>query len=293
MIASVVACAHVSAQEYATSWDHEIQVEDGLEKFGTEDLHAYSITAFEVSEGDLRKLLLDEVKTHTSEKATRKKIKQGIKVTLPGFDGDDLAVKVKSDDIAGEGNVKVSVAFLNGSDVVNPTDYPAGHEAAREVMHDLGVQLNRAVVTVQVNNATAELEDLQKKQESLDKKNYQLQKAVLDGKDDLLDLKTDYAKLQEKSVKASSESASLEVMAKGSAATEKDMKKYSKARSKSTKIESRLLKINQKQAKTEGTVREAEMELPLLSKQIEDNNSLIEIQKELVNQLELKLDQIR
>ncbi len=277
------------AQDISTSWDHSVEVQHGPEKFDKETLYAYSTIAYEVDRGDVKRLILEEVKAVANEKATKKTIKNGIKVNLPKFDGDDIAAKVKTEDVNRDKAVRVVVAFLKGEETVNPTDYPAGHEAAISVIRDLGLKLNRAVVEDQIRESEEELEDLQKKRVSLLNDKEGLQKEIMDAQEELAKLKIDNQKLKEKMSKAQADAASLEVMANASAAESRDLKKYSKARSKASKCEARVLKNEQRQIEVENEEMIAKQELPILEQEIAELDDEIEAQANLVAALEAKL----
>lgn len=282
----------LAAQEISSTWDHQIEVQHGPEEFSNESLYAYSTIVYEISSGDVKRLILEEVKEVTSEKTTKKAIKQGIRVHFAKFDADDIAVKVKTEDVHKTDAVRVVVAFLKGEDTVNPKDYPAAHDAAQSVMHEMGVRLNRSVVESQLTEQKDELEDLEKKRRSLTVDLDDLEEDVIDARTDMLKLKEDNIKLEEKLSKAKANEASLEVFSKTSTATAKDMKKYSKAQSKASKIESHVLKNNRKIVSLESDMVLSEQEQPLVEQQISEVSNAIEKQRAFVEALETKLGSI-
>jgi DNA repair exonuclease SbcCD ATPase subunit len=237
--------------------------------------------------------VLDEINSKTVDKTKKKALKEGVPISLPEFDGEEVSLKVKSEDIKKTDQVLVSVAFLKDSVAINPTDFPKEDKAAQEVMHKVGVNLNKAVVAGQIEESNSALASLQKDFDKLIKDSTKLSESITKSNELIAKYNADNVKEEQKLSRAEADAASLEVIANSDAVTEKDMKKYSKAKSKASSIESTIIKNNQKVTEEKSKIKGAEMEQPMVRKQIEDLAAKIESQKELISQLQAKQEAIK
>ena len=134
---------------------------------------------------------------------------------------------------------------------------------------------------------------MRRKNFPLVKDSTKLYESILKSNELIAKYNADNVKEEQKLARAKADAASLEVMANSDAATEKDMKKYSKAKSKVSSIESTMLKNDQRVTKEKSAITGAEMEQPMLRKQIEDLAAQIEAQKKLISQYQAKLEEIK
>jgi len=295
IIALVFLIGNVNAQVGpTTAWDKEVKVTQGPVDFpGKETHYSYSTLVYETDKSSVQKMVLAELDSQTADKTKKKALKEGVPIALPAFGGEEVSVKATAEDIKGSAQVKVSVAFFKDSMEINPTDFPKEDKSAQEVLQNLGVTLNKAVVSSQIETANKDLESLQKDFDKLVRDSIKLNESIAKSNEQIMNLKANNMKQEGKLSKAESEAASLEVMANSDAATAKDMKKYSNAKSKATSIESSMMKNNQKITGEESDIKEAEMELPMVKKQVEDLAAQIEKQKELITALQAKLEAVK
>lgn len=287
--------AFTTAQSVVSpTWENEIKVMHGPEEFPGKVTHyAYSTLIYETDKGDISKMVLEEINSNTADKTKKKALKEGVPVALPAFDGEEIALKVKSEDVKNTNQVRVCVAFMKDSMDINPDDFAKEHESAQTAMRNLSIRLNKAVVSSQIEDANSTLTSMQKDFDKLVKDSMGLASDIMKANAKIEKLNMDNMKQEQNLSKANAQAASLEVMANSDAATEKDMKKYSKAKSKANSIESSMLKNNQNITKEQSAIKEAEMEQPMVRKQISELAAEIDAQKELITQLQAKLEAIK
>ena len=281
----------IGQDDYALDWTNDIKVTSGKEKIDGEELHCYSTVIYEVSKGDIKSLISDEVKLRTGEKGSQKKMKEGVMMNFPNYTSEQVLVKSKIEDVKKTDNMKVSIAFFLDSTNVSPA-MPKADKAAQEIVSTLGVKLNQAVVAAQITEKKKELEDLEKERAKLVKEREKLNETVADGNEKVGKLESDKAKLESKLVKAQDEAVLLEGASQASTANSKDIKKYAGAKDKVVKLEGDILKNQENAMKANEKINEANLALPGNAEEIEANAAAIESAKTAVEKLNAKFDAI-
>ena len=281
------------AQDVSETWDHTIEVNSSQETFDQARHHAYSVVVYEASENAVRKLVLDEIKLRTSEKATKKAITEGLKVDIPALQEDAVTLKVKTDADKNNDEVTVYAAFMNEGVDINPQDHPEGDKAAKEVMRNLSVMLNQSVVTAQIVNAEKELKQLQNRQSAFENQRAKLDNAIETSQTTTARLEDENAKLQIKLEAAQATATSKQALSEASTATEKDIKKYAKAKKDVADIESKIIKNNQLISKHQKNVSDAEADIPEKDQLVTDAIAEVEAMQARIVKLNAKYDSIK
>ena len=283
-----------SSQEVSKTWNNDLEVLTGMEKFDDGEHFAYSTYVYETAKSDIKKLISDEVESRTGSKTKNKKVIMGENIRLPGYEDKDVTVHAKTDDAKKMKDVvKVSVAFVHQGKDVSPQNYPDADKDARELIHKLGVKLNKAVVTEQIEDAQKELDDLTKKHEGATKDKQKLEEQNRDAETKIAKLQADKVKMEGKMNSAKAEEASMATLANSSTADAKDLKKYAKAKDKAQSAEKKYMNVDQDIAKLNSKISENQGDLGQLELELNQYTEQLETQKELVESLKTKLAAVK
>lgn len=292
-LALLVISTSLGAQEYSDTWNHEIKVNTGVDKIDGEQVPGYSISVFEAKEGNVRNLIMDQIKMRTEEKASKKKVMSAAKLDFPSVNAEDVDVMVKTDTDKKSETVEIFAAFKFDDKFISPKETPKADEKAQQVMRDLSVLLNKSVVGAQMAETESALELQKKKHESYIKDKEKLEKVPQEAEEATLKLESERKKLEEKLTKAETKAASLQVTAEAATSTSKDINKYASAKKSVTSYEGKLLKNDENVKKVQQKVAEAEQELPEAVKIVEESQAMIDSLTEMLAKLNTKYDAIK
>ncbi|RLD19479.1 MAG: hypothetical protein DRI69_08320 [Bacteroidetes bacterium] len=281
------------AQKIAETWENEIEVISETEKFDGVVHHAYSTFVYEVTEDALRKLIIDEVKSSANGKVTKKNMIAALEVDIPHIGTDPIGVKAVTNSIMASHAIKVSVAFFHDSLEINPTDFPESDKAATEVMHEMGVMLNRSVVDVQIAGVEKEIANSNKKYESLKKEKAGFEKQIMNGEQKLAELDAHGLKLDAKLIDKQHKEERAKVLGESASADSKDAKKYAKAQKNVMSAERDILKTDQSKLKAQQNIDQGQKGLPLKEQEIAEIELQMNAQNELLAKLNVKYESIK
>ncbi len=271
------------AQGVADTWDHKIMVKSDIEELDGESMYAYSIITYDAKENTVRQLLVGELKSRTTEKVTRKKVIRAFKVKFPKNDTGSVDIVALAVAIEGSEDVNVIIGFIRGEKHVNPTEYPSADKLALEVMYNLGIRLNQAIVTAQIKTAQTDLSTLENKNLSLERQKEGLQRKISTTESKLADHEKENAAIKTNLTSEQSNVASLKDKTGAENFSTEDLEKYDTAAKYMTKLEDQLLKNEQsivtareKLAQTQESLQQKEEEISDISEQLNSQGDLIE-----------------
>ena len=283
----------MTAQQLLLSWDREVEVTTGIEEFNKVDHFAYSTLVYETSKSQIRSLVASEVEARSSQKSKSKKVVSGHQFRLPGHENDDIVVHAKADPATGQKDViKVSVTFLHSDSVaVSPDSYPEADKSARELVHSLGVTLNRFVVADQIASAEKELESIKRNQQTVIKQKENLESSTVSYEQKISRMQSDSIKQEGAMTAAQAEVEAMDKLT-ASADDKKYQKKYKRAKDRAISAEQKYLKVGRDLAKTRSKLKAAQVEIPQKEKEIEAFDVKIEQQVEVIAALNKKYDDV-
>ena len=274
-----------------TTWTHTVAVTTGTEEFSKVEHFAYSTEVYDASASKIKSLVHDEVSARSSGKAKKRSVVEGESFTIPGHDLDSLNVLANIDDVKGSDDVvKVSFAFLHKNMAINPDDNPDVDKSARELVYNIGVALNKAVVSEEISDAEKELESLTKKRDAVVKQKETLEKKISDGEMKVVELTADSIKYESRMIQAQAEAESAETLAKSSTADSKALKKASKARKKAVSAEQDFHKIGNKKVATIADIKSNQAEVPVKEAEIAQYEEQMAAQELVVAALKRKYE---
>ena len=271
--------------EEIARWDHKIEVKSGEEKFDNEKFHAYSIDVFDTDKPFVLSCLEKEVRERSDERKIKKNIVSGLQVGLPSLKEEATDVRARVEELSGRDDVRVAVSFFDGGKAINPADFPEGDKAARQIMTNLSLILNKAVVQDELDEATEELDDMKAGLEKKVSDTEKLESQADQNQEKANAARSEQAKTQEKLAKSKSKVIELE-MKYGSNPNSKELKKISKAKKDMEKYEKQLksqkkdeLKYTQKAGDLQGDVPDYQASKEELEKAIAEQEKIVEALK--------------
>jgi|GEM_PF-2486975 len=280
-------------QKVSESWDHKIEVIPETEKFDGVVHHAYSTYVYEVTEDDVRKMIIDKMKTSANGKVTKKNMIAALEVDIPHIGTDPIGVKATTNSLMAHQAIKVSMAFFHDSLEINPIDFPESDKAATEVMHKMGVMLNQSVVTVQIADLEKEIRTSNSNYESLQKDKANYEKQITNADQKIAELNVHKAKLDAKLLDKQHKEEQAKVLGESASADSKDAKKYAKAKKKVMSAQRDIMKTDQSIMKSQQSLDQANKALPLKEQEIADHEPQLNELNELLVKLNSKHDSIK
>lgn len=282
------------SQEASEVWTHRIEVKSGQEDFEGESVYAYSITVYEVKDSVQKDSLVQFSTSWAIADDNRDQVDSAMQMDLPRLKTKESTAVVHSVG-AGEAarDVRVILAFVNGKHVLNPKDFPKGDAAVRKMMHELGLTLNRIVVSDQVADAQADLSELEIKHKTCIAQKTGFEKYLSDNELKLSLIEKNNADLSIRLAKEKSKAESLKSITKSKSATTQDLKNYDAAVEYVTKVEEQILSGEQDKVKMRDEISETKSAIPQKQEEIIALSVQLADQKTRVAKLQVKRNKIQ
>ena len=284
-----VETAPTTEEELPPLWTRELAVRDGSESFEGYVLHAYTITIHEIRKDNLiGSIWKDRLKDRGSKVTVKKGIARAEKVSLPEITHEYLDVVAKFDENKGAETVNMTVSFLKDGKAINPEDDPEAHEKAMQMMYNLSVDLNRAVVNEQIEDQEKIRRDLEKDLDRLRKENENLYKTIDKNERNLAKAESDQQQAEQE-LETSRESVTAIEARVAYDADENQLKELSKVRKEIEKLERNISKLIDDQVKYKQEITEARNAIPENEKLQEWKQQEIENQQGVIARYRKKL----
>lgn len=260
-------------------WDHELSVESGEILFDDRSHYAYSIEIFNTRNNFVQRLWRDQLKNSCDK--IRRNVAYGARLAIHD---DPLDMHTAYEEDKRTGLVTMSAAFLHNGEAINPDDDPEAHRKAEEMMYEMAVSMNKAVVNDQIEEANKELEKLHKDLEKLRRDNGKLHETILKNQKDL-----EKAQKDEKSLKRDVKNQEKDIeqfeRKTGEERSTNDLKKLAKMQKELTRLQDKLNRVKSDQIKYGRNIRDAEREIPINEREQVAKEKEIAAQEEKLNQL--------
>lgn len=271
-------------------WDKKINVETGRQNFDGTDYYAYSVPIYETKAKDITK---NEIKDLVKEKHSKLSVKKGIlraeKVMLADLHPGPMDVMAFFDKDKKHDAVIMHIAFVHGDGTaINPDDFPREHKKTEDLVYQLGVELNRAVVRDQLAEQEKILEKMEKELEKLEKQEQNLERDAEKAEKNLADAEKDQQKEEQDLAEKRQELQELERQV-GLTPSEEQAKELAKLRKDIEKSEKKIAKLLKAEDKYEQNRTDAGEETPKKQEDINEMMKEIAEQKELIEQYKKKL----
>lgn len=267
-------------------WNKELEVKTGEVLFDDRSYYAYTIEIYDTDDRFVEKLWKDQLK-NISDKVKRN-IAYGAFLSIHDEPLDMHVLIVENK----KGNfVSKSAAFLDNGTPINPEDYPEAHQKAKEMMHDMAVQMNKAVVQEQTEEATKELEKMQKDLEKLRKDHVKLHETIVKNQRDLEKGQKDEKELEKDIRTEEKDIERLEEKA-GEERSLDELKKLEKMHRNLARLQDKLNRVKSDQIKYGQNIRDAEREIPRNEQEQVAKEKEVAAQEAKLNQLHSIYQQI-
>jgi len=264
-----------------------------METFDKEMHHAYSITIHELRKDNL---IAGEWKDHMKDRGSKVSFKRGVaraeEANVPEIHYGEMTVLAKFDENKGGENVRLSVAFVHNGRAISPEDYPMEHEKATQMMYDLSVELNRAVVTQQLEEQEDILKGLEKDFSNLQKDNGQLNRTIEKNERNLSKAQADHLDLTNELAAAKEQVQDLEGRLAYSADPDQT-KLLVKMRKDINKLENKVSRLESDQLDYQREIADAQNAVPENEQAQQAKLEEIEMQKSVIERYRRKLADVR
>lgn len=274
-------------------WNRSLAVEPGMESFDDGMHHAYSITIHELRKDNL---ISGEWKDRMKDRGSKVSFKKGVAraegVNVPEIHYGKMTVLAKFDENKGVENVRLSVAFIHDGRAISPQDYPMEHEKAMQMMYNVSVELNRAVVSEQLAEQEDILKGLEKDLDNLRKDNERLHRTIEKNQRNLGKAQEDHQSLTNELAVAREQVQAME----GRLAYSPDpdqTKELVKMRKDIDKMESKTNKLESDQLDYQRDITDAQHAIPENEQAQQAKLREIELQKSVIERYRRKLADVR
>lgn len=275
-------------------WNRSLMVEPGMESFDDAMYHAYSIMIHELRKDNL---IAGEWKDLMKDRGSRKvSFKKGVaraeSANVPEIHYGEMTVLAKFDENRGAENVRLSVAFIHNGIAISPRDYPMEHEKAMQLMYDLSVELNRAVVTEQLDEQEDLLGDLEKDLDNLRKDKDRLERTIEKNQRNLERAQADHHELTNELTTTREQVQALE----GRLAFTPDpdqTKELVKMRKEVDRLEKKINRLESDQLDYQREISDAQNAIPENEQAQQAKLQEIEMQKGVIERYRRKLANVR
>ena len=292
ILALTLFASNIYGQDVSDTWNHEIVVTSGMEDFVGDSLYSYSTIVFDAKESEVRSDLINKIKAQTDEKVTRKKVISAMKVRLPKLIIDSIDIMANTFSVEESNNVKVILSFTSEDKVVNPTDFPEADKIAREVLYNLGVKLNKTVVTAEIAKAQTDKSTMENKHLAFSSQKEGLERNLTNAETKLTALEKENGNIKINLKEEKSKEASLRSKADATTSTKEDLEAYDAAKKYIAKVEEQLLKNEQARVGTEDKIKQAQSSIQEKQKELEGLSEQMYNQEKLIDKLITKRDAI-
>lgn len=207
---------------------------------------------------------------------------------LSAFESPEMDFKSTVEHIRSMDNARVHLAFFKREQNINPGDFPKEDKIAREMMYNLSVALNKAVVRADLEEAQKDLEKMQSDLEKMDRREEKLSDKAGKQADRAIKAQKDVGRLEKKLDREKDKLESLQ-MEYGPNPSAKELGKIANMQKKVEKLERDIEK--KKEDVLDYQKKEAELETSDLPDQRAERKDLvreIDTQKALVEALQKK-----
>lgn len=269
------------------TWDQSLVVKPTEAKFGDEVLPSYMITIYDVSDKEVSSF----VKGYLKDRGAKVKGKGGVQADgamMKDISKNPVMVRAAFEP-GSDNSTHMHLAFLVDSVAVSPDDNPEAHEKIMPMMQKLSVEMNKAVVTHQIETHEKTLEDLQKDLQKLQKDNENLRKTISKNQKNIESAMQDISDAEAGLAGANTR---MEVYSTKENPTTSDMKALDKIRKEIDKLTSKKAKAEQNITKYEADIQQAEAEIPHNEEEQERMKASIEEQQTVVEQYRAKKEAV-
>ena len=218
---------------YTLNWTGELRVEPGTISNGKWSLAGHSIPVYEADGKDALDLWKKEYKPYGADFSGSKPTK-ALHVLVPALSSAPILVLAHATDGAKRGPARLTLAFCaNDSTPLETTG------DVEQVMHELAVRLNRAVIQPQVDEQQKVVDRYADKLAGAQKDQAQAERKAANANDDLEDAKRDKSKVGDKQAEQQQEVVKLQKRYNKSGDAD-DLRRLTKAQAELADLQERM-----------------------------------------------------
>lgn len=241
VIMLVLSCVATSLQAqdrtesgYTLNWTGVLHLEPGTINNGKWQLAGHSIPVYEADAKDAVDLWKKEYKAFGADFSGSKPTK-ALHVLVPALSTAPILVLAHATDGAKHGPAKLTLAFCAN----DSTLLEIAGKNVEQVMHDLAVRLNRAVIQPQVDEQQKLMDKYADKLEGAQKDQAQAEKKAANANEDLEDAKRDKSRVGDKQAEQQQEVVKLQKRYNKSGDAD-DLRRLTKAQAELADLQERM-----------------------------------------------------